>query len=260
MNIDLTNRPLSYFVSASVIAISVSMTWFFASGNEADKLNVNHTIDKAILPPSLTNNSDLSSVEQQLNHMNQTVGYIQDQLNEQVRSLVEQNEKIVLELSTLKQKQNEPLNHEVALLQAPDISIVERVDPDKQQEQERAMAEQWHEEQFNYLESHLAGQTEDQSWSMQVEMDFHGAFDNNSEHYTLNDISCGDTMCRLEASMQSESEDSTPRPGLDHVIHGEAGWAGQSMFELDTETGNVTVYLMRDGVDMPMASIASGYN
>jgi hypothetical protein len=126
------------------------------------------------------------------------------------------------------------------------------IDPDLQQEQEVLEAELRQAEYERQLEDFFASQQEDVSWSAQVESDFQSAFDNYMDQMQLNSVSCGDVMCKVSANMIAVDNVSAEQlPRLDHIIHGEAKWQGQSMFKMDLDTGEITLYLMRDGVDLP---------
>jgi hypothetical protein len=59
-------------------------------------------------------------------------------------------------------------------------------------------------------------------------------------------------MCRVKASVREENRHSSEQlPPLDHIIHGHASWPGQSLYEMNVDTGEITLYLMREGVELP---------
>jgi hypothetical protein len=53
--------------------------------------------------------------------------------------------------------------------------------------------------------------------------------------------------------MDNEATEIDPQSGLQQIINGDVGWTGQSLYRMNMETGEVTVYLLRNGVEMPTA-------
>ncbi len=265
MNTDSSNHWRIYLALVSVSAVVISATWFAMKHSEADTItdyNAANVVSQT--SPAHTgensNNNDFLAIEEQLKHTDKRLDFMQNQLNEQIRLRLEQSEKLSLELSSLKRHQDALLSQQGGEPELQDAMNFEKSDPDVQQEKERALANQWYQEQVNLLEADLYGETVDETWSAQVEHDFRGAFDKHSGHYTLNDVTCGSSACRVTARMRSDTNNTDPRPRLDQLIYSEVDWEGQSLSELNEETGDVTVYLVREGVDMPFASGATGSN
>jgi hypothetical protein len=126
------------------------------------------------------------------------------------------------------------------------------IDPDRRQEQVALESESSEAEYERQLEEYCYSQQEDLSWSVQVESDFQSAFDNYMNQIQLNSVSCRDSMYKVSAKMIEVGNVSAEQlPRLDHIIHGDANWQVKSVFKMDLESGEITLYLMRDGVDFP---------
>jgi len=126
------------------------------------------------------------------------------------------------------------------------------IDPDRKQQQAALESESKQAEYERQLEDYFYSQQEDLSWSAQVESDFQSAFDSYMNQIQLNSVSCVDAMCKVSAKIiEVGSASAEQLPRLDHIIHGDAKWQGKSMFKMDLESGEITLYLMRDGVDFP---------
>lgn len=125
-------------------------------------------------------------------------------------------------------------------------------DPDVQEAQAAFMAESRQAVYMRQVEDFYASQQEDISWSVQVESDFKSAFGNYGGLVQLNSVSCGDVMCKVSANVTGAEDGAIEKmPTLDHIIHGDAKWQGQSLYKMNLDTGEFTLYLMREGVDLP---------
>jgi hypothetical protein len=85
-----------------------------------------------------------------------------------------------------------------------------------------------------------------------VESELQTAFEGYPGRIQLNDVSCGDAMCKVSANIiETGNDPNETTPPFDQIIHGNAKWPGQSMYKMDMDTGEVTLYLMREGVGLP---------
>jgi phage-related protein len=131
-------------------------------------------------------------------------------------------------------------------------SNAETAEVDPEQEQEVLAAETRRLAYMRQIDEQFMLQAEDASWSAQVESDFSSVLENYMGQIQLNSVSCGDSMCKISANIIVTDDASTEQlPPLEHIIHGDAQWQGQSLYEMDMDTGEITFYLMRDGVDLP---------
>ncbi|MGR8932299.1 MAG: hypothetical protein ACU836_16850 [Gammaproteobacteria bacterium] len=127
---------------------------------------------------------------------------------------------------------------------------LDAVDPDEQQRIDLAEYAQRYKEHISELEAQLRSEPEDAKWSEKVSNDVQSAFE-KSDQYTFRNLSCKRTLCKLEANLvQSEADrdraSMTNGPGIDHFLHGALGWKGRTEFAVNTETGEVVVYLMHE--------------
>ena len=98
------------------------------------------------------------------------------------------------------------------------------------------------------LNSLLKEEEADQDWAKSVSDNVYQAFENKSDQYELEDLVCGKTVCKLEASIKLvDDEDIVNAPNLEQLLHGEIDWPGRTTYELDTETGKFTVFMKREG-------------
>jgi hypothetical protein len=129
-------------------------------------------------------------------------------------------------------------------------------DPDYQQDQESVEAEERQIAYMNVLDDIFASQDEDDAWTAQVESEFLTAFESYENQVQLSDISCGSVMCKINANiMQNNDASGEEMLQLDHILLNDLKWKGQSVYEMDEATGEVTFYLMRGDVEFSEGSI-----
>jgi hypothetical protein len=247
MKQDASHRQSNFFLLAAVAAVAGMLLWFNSRIVETETKTFSYATEPAskvstALPENKAGDSDLAALRQRLDDLTAAVKRTQAQLEKHDQALVEDSNDYQA-LPTQSMSTFKPYEE----------ADIEQEDVDIQQEQDRAQAEQFYEDQLVLLESDLAAQTVDQQWLAQVEYDFHNAFEERFQNYSLDNISCGSTMCKLKATMHldDESTELGMPPGIDHIIHGDIGWPGQSIYAMNAETGEVTVYLMREGAEMP---------
>jgi hypothetical protein len=243
------------FIKSKVLVVAVgliiglAMVLVFRADNTHDRI-----AGKQLLPEttddSLTGalNAQEESIREIRDHLVALEEKLSFQLSDMERTS-QQNKYDISELWKLKEGFDDGHIADIA----PDSSAENfDIDPDRQQEKAVLEAESRQAEYERQLEDYFASQQEDVSWSVQVESDFQTAFDNYMDQMQLNSVSCGDVMCKVSANMIAVDNVSAEQlPRLDHIIHGDAKWQGKSMFKMDLDTGEITLYLMRDGVDFP---------
>lgn len=125
----------------------------------------------------------------------------------------------------------------------------EEADRERMQSQRRAQADAWYRDQLSVLEGSFVSQGADPAWEAESQDRILAAFEEVEGQLDLVSLACGTAMCRIDARRNS---DGAALP-VDQLLHGSLGWEGQSMAKVDEATGEVTVYLMREGVQMPLA-------
>lgn len=129
------------------------------------------------------------------------------------------------------------------------VEPYEEQDSAAQQEFDRQEADLHYEEKINALQTQLGEESVDEAWFTEVGDDVYRAIEKHSDRYVLDNLVCGSSICKLDASMKfiNGESDFSSGHGVDRLIHGEMAWAGQSLFEQDTETGKITVFLIKKG-------------
>jgi hypothetical protein len=120
-------------------------------------------------------------------------------------------------------------------------------DDDVLAEERRAAADSWYQDQLTLLGQTFDSQGADPNWEADVQARTVAAFSDVGGDLELASMSCGAAMCRLEARMIGDGANVR----VDEVLNGKMVWEGESMTRVDESTGEVTVFLMRDGVEMP---------
>lgn len=166
-----------------------------------------------------------------------------------IATLSQQNMREISELRKLKEESD---GRENADAYTVDSGGNDNQDPDIREAQAAFEAESRQAAYMRQLEDYYAAQQEDISWTAQVESEFKAAFGSYGGQVQLNSVSCGDVMCKVSANVAGVGNGAVEQmPPLDHIIHGDANWQGQSLYKLDLDTGEFTLYLMREGVDLP---------
>ncbi len=125
-------------------------------------------------------------------------------------------------------------------------------DPDLFQEQQAQDAVALQQAYMENVDRYFTSQMEDPAWTATISSDVTAALDEYPEQITLNSISCGDNLCRVKAVVNPQNAATGQAlPPLDHLIHGGANWPGKSLYQMDMDTGEITMYLLREGNDFP---------
>ncbi|MGD8589073.1 MAG: hypothetical protein PVG22_09620 [Chromatiales bacterium] len=233
----------------TIAAVTGGLTWVLSNPVESETTAANPTTELApqapiTQPNASSNDSALASLQRRLDDLTVAVQRTQDQLGKQSQALDQTKQNYL----TLQAESMHTMDIDEGMnIEQEDIHI--------QRERDRALAEQIYTEQLALLESDLATQSRDIHWSTQIEDDFSRAFDEHLQSYSLDNILCGDKTCRLDVTMYMDNEatEIDPQSGLQQIINGDVGWTGQSLYRMNMETGEVTVYLLRNGVEMPTA-------
>ena len=176
---------------------------------------------------------------------------LQQQLSSElaeIKSISQQNRQEISELWLFQDRQDYDQTTE------SNGDEVYKQDPDQQQAEAAIEAEIQQASYLRQLDDFIASQPEDISWSSQVESDFASAFENHMDLIQMGSVSCGDMMCKVSADVIGVERGAAQQlPPLDHIIHGDVQWQGQSFYKMDLDTGEITLYLMREGIDFPVA-------
>jgi len=131
------------------------------------------------------------------------------------------------------------------------VSSENRIADDDTSEHEREIrANSWYENQVSQIEAVLTAERTDQQWTHQTEERFASVMDwQDNGGIQLRNVSCGDSVCRVEAGFAPE--DSNTGPNIDHLIYGDIEWDGQMLSKVNADTGEVTIYLIRPGMTIP---------
>lgn len=196
----------------------------------------------------------ISTADEDLNGLAARVAQLRSQVETQDKQMARQDKTLQRTLAKLRQRQ-----HQADHLSTPDAvdpDIDPFSDPDLAQAEQARAAEEAFLAQLDLLDQTLRNETTNPDWSLEVTEQMDEAFGQDSEHYLLQSVDCAETICRVEANIAMVGDDPSQTRGLDHVIHGDAGWTGPSTFAWNTETGQATIYLLRDGAQMPEADAA----
>ena len=115
------------------------------------------------------------------------------------------------------------------------------------EEQAQQQAEEWYERQLEKLDAALVTAPKDEKWSARTTERLEETFEKLND-YEIREMSCSGTLCKLNARISPQALEQ--EGGIDGLLHGTMGWEGQTMASVDEETGEVTVYLLREGVDL----------
>lgn len=187
-----------------------------------------------------------------------TASPAQDPVQEQLRSL----SKTVSELQgriAIRESQGRarpsdpavPTRMELPVAADPETrpSHQDEAEQEQMRVQRRAQVDAWYGEQMSLLEGSFTSQGSDPAWEIRSQDRILAAFEEVQGQIDLVAVACGTAMCRLDARRGASAEPIQ----VDQVLHGTLGWQGQSLAKVDESTGEITVYLMREGVDMPLA-------
>ncbi|VAW55634.1 hypothetical protein MNBD_GAMMA07-413, partial [hydrothermal vent metagenome] len=163
-------------------------------------------------------------------------------------------QKIILQLITIKKQSRESMKEILLIKEAQELmqeninkqdnlhedTLTENLTEKKEeiQESEETMLAQ-QQEYVQSIDDFFVSQNEDSIWTNQVTNDFETVFESHSDQLVLHDISCGNSICKLNASINTDQLEMSEPVQLDRLINGEAKWSGQSFYQMDTETGDV---------------------
>ncbi|GEM_PF-5706051 len=147
------------------------------------------------------------------------------------------SEKVDRKMSRVEQQQDAVLKTQEVHEDSEEIS----------DEQTRQQAEQWYERQIEKLDAVLVSEPKDDDWSVRTTGRLEETFEKLND-YEIKEISCSGTLCKVNARISPQ--DLQREGGIDGLVHGTMGWEGQTIASVDEETGEVTVYLLREGVDL----------
>ena len=187
-----------------------------------------------------------------------TASLAPDPLQEQLRSLSktvsELQGRVAIRESLGRAKPSDPAvptRVEPVAAAAPETRPAQRDEAEQEQiqAQRRAQVDAWYGEQMSLLEGSFVTQGSDPVWEARSQDRILAALEEVQGQIDLVALSCGTAMCRLDARRGLSGAPIQ----VDQVLHGTLGWEGQSLAKVDESTGEITVYLMREGVDMPLA-------
>lgn len=171
-----------------------------------------------------------NKLQQKLALMTQTINRLESRLDRQENNLAE--------------------NRNVQIVEDDEANVLypDTEDPDLVQGIQQEKAAVIHQNKMAALNTLLKEEEADQDWAKSVSDNVYQAFENKSDQYELEDLVCGNSVCKLEASIKlADDEDMLIAPNLEHLLHGEIDWPGGTIYELDTETGKFTVFMKREG-------------
>ncbi len=116
-----------------------------------------------------------------------------------------------------------------------------------EQERERAAARA--QAELMLMEGTLLAEQPDSAWASTAQLALQATFQKEAiSGVQLVDAECRSTLCRMELSV----DDSIPQDSLRNLLN-LAPWSGQSLIQIDTETGEAVMYLAREEHALPQA-------
>jgi len=243
------NSKVLALMLVPVFAGSALLLWFFPSDSKVAEHLSGRSAANGDAPGVAANATDWLTPNEALPVLVESVTRTQSQLE----SLADQNDALRADLDALRDQaaaasiQPEAHVDQSASADNPDGDE----DPDVAQERAEAEAEQYYAQQMELLENRFSTEPENPDLSAKAWDEIVPAMETYSDYFSLDELVCAGTICRLHATLRQLDGSDGGAPPIAQVIHGEAGWPGQTLFEMDTESGEVIVYLMQEGVDMP---------
>ncbi len=235
-------------VTAFSVAALAGALWLSFGRQEVPR----DAVSPLVLDPGTEVHS--GDVEAPLQELNAQIDFLRSQLEAERQGSAERNQAQERQLTALRREQRALISSRSVAGGEDEADLDETRDPDLVQQEEALLAEELYRAQMELLERTFQGQAIDPQWSIEVDDQFRSAFDQYPESHMLHAVECGGSMCRVEATISLGAESAETSPGLDQLLHGDAGWEGPSTFAWNTESGEVTIYLMREGAEMPDAS------
>lgn len=143
------------------------------------------------------------------------------------------------------------------------VEILQEIDLQEQASQTELTPEQMQQRVDDMLESHVALieetlQTEapDPQWSGTAQQSLHEAFHSANIHgVTLEDAVCQTTLCRLKFNFDAQTSSDEGFRALQDAVP----WEAAGFSRIDDETGEIEVYLAREGHDLPKYAMDNHY-
>lgn len=121
-------------------------------------------------------------------------------------------------------------------------------DDDISVHEQEQQAQAWYKNQTDAIESAMADEKIDEKWTEETQQRLETALQINSNNMEVQNITCGGSICKLNAEIKGE--DLSSGPDIDHLVYGDMEWDGPILSKYDADTGEVTVFLMRSGVEI----------
>jgi hypothetical protein len=102
----------------------------------------------------------------------------------------------------------------------------------------------------NLLENNLRQEQKDAKWAESAQTKLsstYSAADAKGVHFLASD--CRSTMCKVDIALDSPSKANEIE--LRKLMNGRAPWRGQRFMQMDKQTGNVVMYMMREKHSLP---------
>lgn len=165
----------------------------------------------------------------------------------------------VMELQNKIEALSDRLDKKIHLMQQQQTALLDSQKAPAESEEiseeyARQEAEDWYERQMEKLDAALVSVPKDEKWSSSTTGRLEEVFQNLND-FEIKEISCSGVLCKVNARISSQ--DLEDAGGIDGLLHGTMGWEGQTMASVNEATGEVMVYLLREGVDL-ISENASG--
>ncbi|MDH5731816.1 MAG: hypothetical protein OEZ58_22770, partial [Gammaproteobacteria bacterium] len=128
--------------------------------------------------------------------------------------------------------------------------LQQKQNADKLFKEEQQAAEQQMQQQIQLLDDALAAEAYDPDWSLSAQSELNTAFlAENMASIHLNNVECKATICKLDITPPSDQalEDSFRRISS-------LKWPGSGFIYMDNASGNVTLYLAKEGHSIPQVN------
>lgn len=157
------------------------------------------------------------------------------------KNIENQSKKFNTKLALLK-------NSQIGVEQVGGINQIEEDDEFFSLEEKEQLANEWYKKTTETIGAVLAEENIDEKWTNETQQRLEVALEASGDNLEIQNISCGGSICKLNAEFKKG--DMSSGPNIDHLVYGDMEWDGPILSKYDADTGEVTVFLMRSGVEM----------
>ncbi|MCK5709279.1 MAG: hypothetical protein KAI07_01965 [Deltaproteobacteria bacterium] len=154
------------------------------------------------------------------------------------------------------ENQDKKFQNELALLKGSQLETGQIEENNQIEEEEENIttfekeqqSHAWYQKQADSIETVLTDEKPDEKWTEETQQTLEAALEVSDNNINVQNITCGESICKLNAELKGG--DMSSGPNIDHLVYGDMEWDGPILSKYDADTGEITVFLMRPGVDM----------